>query len=248
MKSVLKSAWLGELLKIATVRGQWISLALATVATPLTSLLVAASGGLSATDTVTSGAATGSVIGLLAFGSWGAAVTAGEYSRQTMVVSLATVPSRRVFYGAKLAAVTAAAAAGAFVSATVAFVVVWAVTPHGAHRLGDPATLLSLLLAVVAVTAIGVAAGILTRSPAASIAAVFAAVLLPEAAGGLLGGLQPWVVGASPGTVITQIVGSSQLATSQTYPAGAGAAAATLLTVAAVIAGSGAYALLRRDG
>ena len=244
----MTDAWRGELLKIASVRGQWVSLALAAVAIPLTSLLVAASGGLSSSDTVTSGAATGSVIGLLAFGSWGAAVAAGEYSRQTMVVSLATVPRRTLFYGAKLAAAAATAAVGAVVSTVVAFAVVWAVTPHGAHRLGDPATLVSVVVAVVAVTAIGVAAGILTRSPAASIAAVFAAVLLPQAAGGLLGGLQPWIVGASPGVVITQVVGNSQLATDQTYPAGTAAAVATLLAVTVVVAGSGGYALLRRDG
>jgi hypothetical protein len=126
--------------------------------------------------------------------------------------------------------------------------VVSAVTPRGAHQLGDPASLLSIVLAVVAVTAIGVAAGILSRSPAASIAAVFVAVLLPEAAGGLLGGLQPWVVGASPGTVITQVVGSAQLATSETYPPGTAAAAATLLAVAVAIAASGAVSLVRRDG
>jgi ABC-2 type transport system permease protein len=242
------SAWKGELLKIATVRGQWVGVALAAVAIPLTSLLVAASGGLSPHDTVTSGAATGSVIGLLAFGSWGAVVAAGEYSRQTMVVSLATVPRRTVFYGAKLAAATTTAAAGSLLSALAAFVVVLAVTPHGGGRLGDPATLLSVVLAVVAMTAIGVAAGILTRSPVASVAAVFAVVLVPQAAGSLLGSLQPWVVGASPGPVITQVVGNSQLAAGQAYPPGVAAAAVTLLAVAVAIAACGAYALLQRDG
>jgi hypothetical protein len=79
-------------------------------------------------------------------------------------------------------------------------------------------------------------------------AAVVALVLLPQAAAGLLGGLQPWVVGASPGTVITQVVGSSQLAADQTYPAGTAAAVVTLLIVAAAIAAGGACAMLRRDG
>jgi hypothetical protein len=165
-----------------------------------------------------------------------------------MVVSLTTVPRRTVLYAAKLAAAMTTAAAGAFLSALAAFVVVLAVTPHGAHRLGDPATLLSVVLAVVAVTAVGVAVGIITRSPTASIAVVFVAVLLPKAAGGLLGGLQPWVVGASPGTVITQLVGSSQLGSSQAYPPGPLAATATMLAVAAAVAAGGAYALLRRDG
>jgi ABC-2 type transport system permease protein len=245
---LLKSALKGELLKIATVRGQWISVALAAVVIPLTSLLVSASGGISPSDSVSSGAATGSVIGLLAFGSWGAVIAAGEYSRQTMLVSLSTVPRRTVFYGAKLAATAAVSAAGSLVSALTAFVVIYAVIPHHAHRLGDPATLLIIVLVVVAVTAIGVAAGILTRSPAASIAAVFALILLPQAAGGLLGGLQPWVVGASPGPVITQIVGNSQLASNQTYPGGSAAAVLTLLAVAVAITVGAGYALLRRDG
>jgi hypothetical protein len=246
--TVLKAALHGELLKIATVRGQWISAALAAITIPLTSLLVAASGQLGASDTLTSGAATGSVIGLLAFGSWAGVIAAGEYSRQTLVVSLTTVPRRTVLYGAKLAAITTTAAGGSLLSAFVALLVVFAVSPHGAHHVGDPAALLAVVLSVVAVTAIGLAAGILTRSPAASIVAVFAVVLLPQAAGGLLGSLQPWVVGASPGPVITQLVGNTQLAANQAFPPGAGMAAVTLLLVAAAVAACGGYALQRRDG
>ena len=244
----MKAAWKGELAKIATVRGQWISAVLASVAIPLTSLLVAASGELSSSDTVTSGAATGTVIGLLAFGSWAAAIAAGEYSRQTMIVSLSTVPRRSFLYGAKLAAAASVAALGSLASAILAFVVVLAVTPHAVHRIGDPAALLSIVLVVVAVTVIGVAAGILTRSPTASIATVFAVVLVPQAAGGLLGTLQPWIVGASPGTVITQIVGNSTLTSSESYPPGAALAAVTFIAVAIAIAAGGLYALQRRDG
>lgn len=244
----MTAAWRGELQKIATVRGQWVSLALAAIAIPLTSLLVASSGQLGAHDSVTSGAATGSVIGLLAFGSWAAVVTASEYSCQTMLVSLTTVPRRTLLYGAKLAATGAAAAAGSLVSVLLAFLAVLAVTSRSDHHVGNPAALLGVVLAVVAVTAIGVAAGMLTRSTTASIIAVFVVVLLPQTAAGLLGGAQPWVVGASPGVVITQIVGNSQLASSQTYPPGAAAAALTLLAVSVVIAWIGGWALLRRDG
>ena len=244
----MKAAWKGELLKIATVRGQWISAVLAAVAIPLTSLLVAASGELSTNDTVTSGAATGSVIGLLAFGAWGAAIAAGEYSRQTMTVSLSTVPRRSTLYGAKLAATASVATAGSIAAAIVSFVVVLAVVPHAVHRIGGPAALLGIVPVVVAVTVIGVAAGMLTRSPTASIAAVFALILLPQAAGGLLGTLQPWVVGASPGPVITQIVGNSTLTSSESYPPGAALAAVTFVAVAIAIAAAGLYALQRRDG
>jgi len=101
---------------------------------------------------------------------------------------------------------------------------------------------------VITVAVIGVSVGVITRSPSASIAIVVVALLLPKAASGLLGGLEPWVVGASPGTVITEVVGGAQLPANQTYPAGTWAAALTMLLVAAVIAAAGAITLTRRDG
>jgi ABC-2 type transport system permease protein len=244
----MTAALRAELLKIATVRGQWIGAALATLALPAVSLLVATTGGVGDADTVTSGAATGSVAGLLAFGIWAATLAAGEYAQQTIVVSLTTVPRRSVFYGAKLAAIGCVAAAGALVSVIAAWLVVWAVLPAGVHESGDPASLVSVVLAITAVTVLGVAVGLATKSPAASAAIVVVAILFPKAAGGLLGGLQRWVVGASPGTVITQAVGGAQLPHEQTFPGGAAAAVATMLLVATVVAVGGAVALIRRDG
>ena len=244
----MKSAYRAELLKVATVRGQWLGAVLATLALPAVSLLVATTGGVGTGDTVTSGAATGSVAGLLAFGIWAATVAAGEYAQQTIVVSLATVPRRSVFYGAKLAAIACVAAAGAIVSVVVAWLAVWAVLPSGARHLGDPAALISVVLAITAVAALGMAVGLITKSPAASASVVVVAVLFPKAAGGLLGGLQRWVVGASPGTVITQAVGGAQLPHNQTFPGGAAAATVVMLLVAAVVAFSGGLTLSRRDG
>jgi ABC-2 type transport system permease protein len=241
------SAWRAELLKIVTVRGQFIGAILATAAMPLTSLLVAATGRLGAGDTATSGAATGSVVGLLAFGAWGAVFAASEYATGTIVVSLATVPRRPVFYAAKLLAAATVAGTGALLSATIALFGVLAVSP-GHHALGNPAALISVVLVMITVTVVAAAVGIITRSPSASIVIVVAAVLLPDAAGGLLGRIQPWVVGASPGTVITEVVASAQLPTSQIYPAGAWAAAATMVLIAAVLVAAGAIALMRRDG
>jgi ABC-type transport system involved in multi-copper enzyme maturation permease subunit len=213
-----------------------------------TSLLVAATGRLGAGDTVTSGAATGAVVGLLAFGVWGAAFATGEYTTGTIVVSLATVPRRPVLYAAKLGAVTTVAGVGALLCATTALLGVLAVTPPGQHTFGNPAVLVSVVLVIITVTVVGAAVGIITRSPSASIVIVALAVLLPNLAGGLLGRIQPWVVGASPGTVIAQIVGGAKLSTNQTYPAGAWAGAATLVLFAAAVAAAGAIALMRRDG
>ena len=221
---------------------------LAMAALPVTSLLVAATGGLGPRDTLTSGAASGSVVALLAFGTWGAALAAGEYAKQTMVVSLATVPRKGVLYTAKLAAIAAVSGLGAIVSALVALLVVMAVSVPGAHGLGNPGLLAGYVAAVVAVTLAGAAAGILIRSPSAAIAIVVVVVLLPKAAGGLLGGLQPWVVGASPGTVVTQLVGGAQLLSDQSYPAGAWAAMATMLLATLAVTSAGAAVFARRDG
>lgn len=242
------SAWRAELYKILTVRGQWIGVVLATSAIPLTSLLVVATGGLGAGATATSAAATGSVAGLVAFGAWAATITAGEYATHTMTVSLTTVPRRGMLYGAKLLSTATAAGACALVSTTVAFLIVLAVRPPGHHPLGDVASLLIVPLAVIAVAVVGVAVGVITRSVSAANAIVVAAVLFPKAAGGLLGGLQPWIVGASPGTVITQIVGGSTLPASQTFPAGQWAAALTMPLVASTVAVAAAFAFIRRDG
>lgn len=244
----MRDAVRAELLKITTVRGLWLGALVAAVAVPLFSLLVTGTDGLGVDDTATSGAATGTIVGLLAFGAWAGTLAAGEYASKTMSVSLATVPRRSRLYGAKLAATAAVAGAGALTSAITALLVVRLAAPAGEHELGNPAALLSLVAAVVAVAVLGAAVGMLTRSTTASIAIVTVAVLLPKAAGGLLGGLEPWVVGASPGTVVTQVVGGAQLASDQTYPPGDLAAVATMLAVAAVAALAGAVALHRRDG
>ena len=244
----MTSAWRAELLKIATVRGQWLGVALAALALPAVSLLVAATGGVGARDTVTSGAATGSVAGLLAFGVWAATVAAGEYAQQTIIVSLTTVPRRSVFYGAKLVAMGCVAIAGGLLSVITAWLVVWAALPRGAHHLGHPLALVSAVLAIVAVSVLGMAVGLISKSPAASASIVVGAVLFPKAAAGLLGGLERWVVGASPGTVITQAVGGAQLPHNQMFPGGAPAATVAMLLVATVVAAGGALTLLRRDG
>ncbi|MCW2784779.1 MAG: family transporter protein [Marmoricola sp.] len=247
VKSV-RSAWEAELVKILTVRGLRVGAALAAIAIPLASLLVASTGGLGSADTITSGAASGSVLGLLAFGAWAAADSASEYVHETITVSLSTVPRRPVLFGAKIAAVATVSGVGALLAAVLSLLLVQLATPSGTHQVGSPATLLSIVLAAVAVAVVGASVGMLVRTSTASIAIVAAAVLLPKAAAGLLGGLQPWVVGASPGTVITQSVRGAQLASDQTYPGGTVLAALSMLLVAGIVVVGSGYAFARRDG
>jgi ABC-2 type transport system permease protein len=244
----VSSAWRAELVKIATVRGQWLSAVLSVLAIPVVSFLVVTTGGLGSRATSTSAAATGSIAGLLAFGVWGSIITAGEYAKGTIVTSLVTVPRRRVLYAAKLAAIAAAAGVGALLSVATALLVVIGVRAPGNYGLGNATSLASVVLAIVAVAVIGVSVGMITRSPSGSIAIIIVALLLPKAASGLLGGLQPWIIGASPDTVVSEIVGGRQLPASQTFPAGTWAATLTMLAVAVAVAGGGAYAFFRRDG
>lgn len=244
----MKSALYAELVKILTVRGLRVGAALAVLAIPLTSLLVVSTGGLGDADTLTSGAATGSVIGLLAFGAWATSVAGSEYVHQTITVSLSTVPRREVLFGAKLGAVAIVTAAGTAVSAGLSLLLVRVSVPSGDHQLGKPAALSSIIAAVVAVAIVGGSIGLLARTSTASIAIVSAAVLLPKAAAGLLGELQSWVVGASPGTVITQAVGGAQLANDQTFPGGTALAVLTMALVATAVALGSGYAFIRRDG
>jgi ABC-type transport system involved in multi-copper enzyme maturation permease subunit len=186
--------------------------------------------------------------GLLAFGVWSATIAAGEYAQGTMVTSLMTVPRRSVLYVAKLGATATATAVGAILSACLALLVVLGVRAPGSYGLGNPAALFGVVVALVTVAVIGVSVGLITRSPSASITIVVVALLLPKAASSLLGGLQPWIVGASPGTVVTEIVGGTRIPADQTFPAGTWAAAFTMLGVALVVAVGGAIAFFRRDG
>jgi ABC-2 type transport system permease protein len=242
------SCWRAELVKIASVRGQWLSAALAVMAIPAISFLVVTTGGLGSGATSTSAAATGSIAGLLAFGVWSSVITAGEYAKGTIVTSLTTVPRRGTLYAAKLTAIATVAAAGSLLSATFAFLVVLGIRAPGTYGLGNAASLASVVIAAVAVAVIGVSVGMMTRSPSASIVIIVVGLLLPKAASGLLGGLQPWIVGASPDTVVSEIVGGRQLPASQTFPAGTWAAALTMVAVAVAVALGGAFAFLRRDG
>lgn len=243
----MRAAWFAELLKLRTTPGLRTGAGVAVLALPLFSLLVVSGGGLGAGDTVTSGAATGTLVGLLGFGAWAASAASGEYAQRTIAVSLATVPARGILYAAKVAAAIAVAGVGAAVAVVISYVLVAAITPAG-HENGDPLALLGVVLAAVAVAAVGVAVGFLTRSSTGSVAVVAALVLLPKTAAGLLGALQPWVVGASPGTVVTQLVDGAQLSADQTFPGGSAAAVGSMLAFAAVVVLVGWLDLERRDG
>lgn len=243
----MRAALTAELVRISTVRGLRLGALLATLALPALSLLVAGTGGLGAHDTVTSAAATGTVVGLLGFGTWAAAYAGSEYAHGSLTVSLALVPRRATLYAARIAAVATVAAAAGLVSALVSLLAAAAASPAGAHHLGHPLALLAVVPAYAVVAAAGAAVAIALRGTTGGIAVVAVALLAPKAAGELLGSLQRWVVGASPSTVVTQFVGGAQLPAEQAFPGGSWAGLVAMLLVGAVVVFATGAAFRRRD-
>lgn len=247
MVSAVRAAWSSELLKIRTVRGQVLGAAAATLAIPLFSLLVVSTGGLGAGNSVVVGASAGAFAGFLGFGLWSAAIVAGEFAAKTAFQSYLAVPRRTVLVLAKLGATAGVAGVGSLVGIIVSLVVVGAAAP------GDPRTGAVFSLAIVplvglAVGVLGASIGLLTRAPVVAVASAAAVLVLPQAAGGLWGSLQPYVVGATPGEVVSQVVGSGNVAAAQVFPGGSFLASLTLLVVVGAIAVLAWWTTSRRDG
>lgn len=243
----MRPAFHAELIRLTTVRGLWLGALLATLALPLLSLLVASTGGTGTGDTITSVAATGTIVGLLGFGSWAAAYAASDHAHGSIAVSLALVPRRRTLVAARMGVVAAIAGVAGLVGALVSVVVVAAASPARGHHLGHPAALLAIAPTYAVVAAVGAGVGLALGDSTPAIVVVAVALLAPKPAGQLLGGLQRWVVGASPSTVVTQFVGGAQLPSDQRFPGGEWAALAAMAVAAiAVVTVTGA-AFLRRD-
>lgn len=241
------SAWHAELIRVVTVRGLWWGAVLSALAAPLFSLLVVSTGGLGAHDTLTSGATTGTMVGLLGFGAWAAACTSGDHAHGTITLSLALVPRRRTLYAARLGALSGVAGVVAALAAAVSLLVVVAASPAGSHPLGHPLHLAAAVPAYAVVAAVGAALGVVLRSTTSAILVTAAALLLPQAAGTLLGGLQRWVVGASPATVVSRFAGNVRLPADESFPGGEWAALAAMLVVAAVVVVATGIVFARRD-
>lgn len=238
----------GELVKITTVRGRWIGALAATLIQPLGALAVAGTGGDAAGDTLTAVAATSSVLGLLGFGAWAAAGASAEYTYDTISVGVVTTPGRLRLLAGKLGALAAVAFAGGLVAAVLSLLLLAATQPPAGRDLGTPLSLLAVPLAYACVAMVGGAVATLVRSPVWSIGIVLAAILLPRAGAGLWGGLQGWVVGASPGTVVTQWAHRTAVLPDQRFPAGTAAATIALVVATLVLGAIAGQVVSRRDG
>ena len=73
-------------------------------------------------------------------------------------------------------------------------------------------------------------------------------MLIPQAAAGLWGGLERWVIGASPGLVITEVVNRAQLPVEQTFPPGPSAAVVAMVALTAIVVATAVAVVQQRDG
>ncbi len=130
---------------------------------------------------------------------------------------------------------------------TALLVVRLAASP-GEHELGTPLALLGLVAAIVAVSVLGAAVGVLTRSTTAPITIVAVAVLLLE--GGRRAARRPGALDRrrQPRHRGHPARRGRPARPDQTYPGGDLAAVATMLAVAALVATVGAVSFQRRDG
>lgn len=242
------SAFAAEALKVRTVPGLVAGALAATLLHPLASLLVATSGGVADAETLTAASGTGALAGLLVWGVWAAAAVAGEHQHGTVGPSLLAVGGRGRLLGAQAMTLAAIAAAGSLIGALLALGLVRAALPGGVHDLGPAWRILAMPLVAAAVTVGGVAIGALARSVGSAAAVVLAVLLVPRAAAGLLGPLQAWVVGASPGTVVARALGLDGGGPDQRFPGGASASVAALVLLAVAVLAVATAVDRRRSG
>ena len=145
----MRNAFRAELLKISTLPGLRVGAVAAVVALPLFSLLVVTSGGLGTDDTLTSGAATGTLVGLLGYSFLESSAKAKMANAATNLAALVVfVPQGAVLWrlalvmggcnivGGYLGARLAVARGAAFVRVFFLVVVIGFVVRIGGELLG----------------------------------------------------------------------------------------------------------------
>lgn len=222
-----------ELLKVRTVPGAVLGAAAAAVAHPLASLAVVGSGGVDDAADLVAISATGALAGLLAWGVWAAVLAAGEHEHGTLAPGAVAVGGLARLLAAKAVVLGGLALVGSGLGALLSLGLVRAALPPGSHDLGPVAALLVVPVVAAALALVATVAGLRLRGAGPAVTLVAALVLVPRAAGGLLGPLEPWIVGGSPGAVVSRLVGQRAPEASQAFPAGGPAALAALVALAA---------------
>ncbi|MFT4042715.1 MAG: hypothetical protein QM673_06080 [Gordonia sp. (in: high G+C Gram-positive bacteria)] len=235
-----------EIATITSTRSLWLLLVIAVVSAPAVSLLVQSTSAPNNDADLVALSTRGAALPLLLWAGWGAVASGGEYTRGGIAISAVIAGSRNRLVTAKFVVAAVISAIGSGVGSVSAAAATYAALPAD-PRFGSVPGLLALSVVAAAVTVVGVALGFLVRS--ASAAALLAAGLLlaPKAAGGLLGRAQQWVTGASPATVIREIIAADEVAAVQRFPLGAAAGLAVVVAVAIGVAIWAATVFARRD-
>ncbi|MDL9937124.1 hypothetical protein QSJ18_10255 [Gordonia sp. ABSL1-1] len=236
-----------ELVKVATLRGLWVTWVIGVVLGPIITLVIVGTDGLGPDATVASGAVGGILIPLLVWGGWASWLSAGEYSSRTVAAAAALVGDRTRLLVAKMLAAALLIGAGAVIATACSAAVVVVAAPPSAVGTGPVPALAWVPVVAVAVALVGVSAGFLLRSAPTAVAMVGAALLIPKGAGGLLGRFEPWIVGASPSTVLSEVIGGTETVEAQQFPLGGGAALAVVIAFAVVVLVIAAAVVSRRD-
>lgn len=199
-----------EWTKFASVRSTvWTTASMAPLMVAF-AVFVAATESLQPDDTVLGGSLTGSVIMLMVAGVVGALTVCGEYASGTIGSTLAAVPSRIRVFTAKATLVSGLLSAIALLSCVAAYQVGHALLPEDQYPAGEPMPALLGIAALFGMVGVfGLAVGTLLRHAAGAVALVVGVMLLPSLFGPLLGDLQPWVVGATPTTVLEKLTQTS---------------------------------------
>jgi ABC-type transport system involved in multi-copper enzyme maturation permease subunit len=240
------------------IRSEWVKLAstpsllwpviVMGLAVPVLSVVVAATGSIQPDDTILGGSLTGAAIGQVIAGAVGALTVTGEHASGTIRTTLVAMPRRTVVFTAKAVVVAAATVPTALAAGTAAFLIGVAMLGGAGRVTGHPwPAVLGFALAIGFAGLLGLAIGSVLRHSAGAVAAVVGLVVVPSLFGPLFGGLQPWIVGASPSVTLQKLAQSSDAAPELVGSLGGWASLAVMAIYTAVALAAAGRIFDRRD-
>jgi ABC-2 type transport system permease protein len=238
-----------EWTKFRTARSTMSVAAVLALAFPVMALIVGATESLQPDDTILGASLLGGgVLAQMTAAALGALVVTSEMRTGMIRTTLTACPRRLVVLAAKATVVAGVVFTATLPSALAAFAIGRSLLDGDVYATGDPfPAVLGVVLAITAISVLGVGIGTVVRQSAGAMAAVVAVVLVPGFVAPLLGNVQRWIGGASLDGVLQKMTQSSD-ATSETvgslgaWPSLAVVGAYTIVAVAGA-----AWVLRTRD-
>jgi ABC-2 type transport system permease protein len=198
-----------EWTKFSTARSTVLTALALAAAFPLMAVIVGATESLQPDDTILGASLLGGAgLAQLTAAALGALVVTGEFRSGMIRTTLTACPRPLVVLVAKASVVAGVVFFVALPSGVAAFAIGRAMLDADRYASGNPA-LFGVVLAIAALGVLGVAIGTVVRQSAGAMAVVVAVVLLPGMVAPLLGGVEPWVGGASLNGVLQKMTQSS---------------------------------------